>query len=272
MRLRILTALPLASLVVWLIGWAPFWAFLLALVVTVEIGLYEFFQASRHAGYKPWPVMGYVTGAALCLAQAIDVEHPSSLGLAVQVSFVLLTLCLGLLWTRDLKQFWGSVAVTVLGVFYVAFMLSWLVPIRFAEPVSGRRLIFLLFLVIWANDIFAYLGGRAFGRTLLFSRISPKKTVEGAAAGFVGSLLVAWGFSRWFWKGSDLKRVLVMAGLIAIVGQVGDLVESALKRGADLKDSGSILPGHGGLLDRIDSLLFGAPTLWLLIAVQGVMK
>ena len=76
-------------------------------------------------------------------------------------------------------------------------------------------------------------------------------------------VLVAWGFTHWFWQTGDQKTVILIAGLVAVAGQAGDLVESALKRAADLKDSGTILPGHGGLLDRIDSLLFGAPALWL---------
>ncbi len=271
MKLRILTALPLALIVVWLIGWAPPSIFLLALVVTVEIGLYEFFQISRHAGFKPWPVIGYVVGAAICLVQAVDLDYPSSLGLAVLVLLVLLTLSLAMLGTSDLKQYVGSVAVTVFGVFYVALMLSWLVPIRFADPVSGRRLTFLLFLVIWADDIFAYLAGRAVGRTMLFPRVSPKKTVEGSVAGLVGSLLVAWVIQHWFWKSADLKTVMLLAGLVAVAGQVGDLAESALKRGADVKDSGTLLPGHGGMLDRIDSLLFGAPVLWIGLGMKGLV-
>jgi phosphatidate cytidylyltransferase len=149
-------------------------------------------------------------------------------------------------------------------------------PLRFSEHklawATGRELVFLVFLVIWAGDIFAYLGGRAVGRTPLFPRVSPKKTAEGAVAGFAGSLLVAWVLVRWFWQTADLKTVMLWAAMIALAGQVGDLVESALKRGADLKDSGSILPGHGGLLDRIDSLLFGVPALWLALTLKEMLK
>jgi phosphatidate cytidylyltransferase len=124
-----------------------------------------------------------------------------------------------------------------------------------------------LFLVIWADDTCAYLVGRTMGRKMLFPSISPKKTLEGSVAGLVGSLLVAWGFARLFWQTASLKTVILLAGLVALFGQIGDLVESAMKRGANLKDSGSVLPGHGGLLDRVDSLLFGAPVLWLTLAV-----
>ena len=117
--------------------------------------------------------------------------------------------------------------------------------------------------MIWAGDICAYLVGRPFGRRPFFARISPRKTWEGALAGMTGSLVAAWAFAHWFWTTADVKKVILLAAWIAAAGQVGDLVESAIKRGANQKDSGALLPGHGGFLDRIDSLLFGAPALWL---------
>ncbi len=272
MKLRILTGLPLALIVAWLVLRGPQWLFMLALLVTVERGLYEFFAISRQAGITAFPVVGYVAGGVICLVQAVELRKPSGLGLAVLVLVVLVTLSLALRWTSDLKLYLGAASSTIFGILYVAFTLSWLVPLRFSDPESGRMLVFLLFLVIWAGDIFAFLAGCSIGRTPLFPRVSPKKTVEGAVAGFAGSLLVAWGFAGWFWKTADLKTVILLAGLIALAGQVGDLVESALKRGADLKDSGTILPGHGGLLDRIDSLLFGVPALWLALALKGLLK
>jgi phosphatidate cytidylyltransferase len=162
------------------------------------------------------------------------------------------------------------VATTIFGVLYVAFTLSWLLPLRFAEPATGQKWILLLFLVIWAGDICAFFIGRSLGRHLLSPRVSPKKTVEGALAGLAGSVLIAWAFAHWFWPAADLKTVLPLAALIAVTGQVGDLVESALKRGANLKDSAALLPGHGGMLDRIDSLLFGVPVLWVTLAIKDL--
>lgn len=272
MKLRVLTAVPLALIVVWLIGWSPQWLFLLALVATVELALYEYFRISRQAGLRAMPVFGYAAGAALCLAQFHELRQPGTLGFAVLTLTVLGALALALQATDNLKEYLGAAASTIFGVMYIALSLSWLVPIRFSEPATGRQLILLLFLVIWSGDIFAFFVGRAVGRTLMFPRVSPKKTVEGAVGGLAASLLAAWGFAHWFWRTADLKMVMLLAGLVAIAGQVGDLVESALKRGAGLKDSGSLLPGHGGLLDRIDSLLFGAPALWLGIVLWNLLK
>lgn len=265
---RILTALVLIPPVIYLLGWAPAWLFLIALVITVERALYEYFLISRQAGLGGFAAVGYVAAALLCLAQWAELRRPGALASAVLLLLLVLTLALALRRTPDLKQYLSGVASTVFGVLYVGFALSWLVPLRFAEPDSGRKAIFLLFLVVWAGDICAYFTGRALGRTLLFPRVSPKKTVEGAIGGLAGSLLAALGFARWFWQTADWKTVILLAGLIAVAGQLGDLAESAMKRGANLKDSGALLPGHGGLLDRIDSLLFGVPVLWLALTVK----
>ena len=183
---------------------------------------------------------------------------------------------LALISTPDLKLYLGSASSTIFGVIYVGGTLSCLVPLRFSRqslpPAPGREPVLFLFLVVWAGDMFAYFAGRSMGRTQLFERVSPKKTVEGAMGGFAGSLLIAWGFARWFWQTADVKTVMLLGVLVAVAGQTGDLVESALKRCGEVKDSGGLLPGHGGLLDRIDSLIFGAPALWLALALKDLWR
>jgi len=263
MKRRILTGLPLALVAVYLIVQGREWLFTLAVLATVIISLHEYFHISRGAGLGGWPWMGYLGAGLLCLLQYADLK-----GVALSESTLLLVLVLaipsaGLVAASDLKTYAGGLASTLLGVLYIGFAFSWIIPLRFADPGAGQFLIILLFLVVWAGDIFAYIVGRAVGRILMARTISPKKTVEGAIAGLAGGVLVAWGFSYWFWQTADQKTVILIAGVVAVAGQAGDLVESALKRAANLKDSGTILPGHGGLLDRIDSLLFAAPTLWL---------
>jgi phosphatidate cytidylyltransferase len=253
-------------------------------VATVELGLREFFSLIRHMGYKAFPEMGYAAGAALCVAQALPWGGSQTVAAFVLVLLVLLIPSLALPRSTDLHDYWIATAVTLFGILYVGFTLSCLVAVRFSQPplgapwltrggkaesAVGTRLLVLLFLVIWAGDICAYLVGRPLGRRPFFPRISPRKTVEGALAGLAGSLLAAWAFVHWFWKAADLKTVILMAGWVALAGQIGDLVESALKRAAKQKDSGTLLPGHGGFLDRIDSLIFGAPALWLALVVQG---
>lgn len=272
MKLRIITALPLALVVAGLIWWAPQWLFLLALVATVELSLYEYFEISRAAGLNAFPAVGYLAGGALCLAQTAEASKSGVLIFAVLLLAVFLATVLALGRGAGLKEYLGSAASTVFGILYLGFTLSWLTPLRFSQGSEGRTLTLFLFLVVWAGDVFALMVGRSMGRRLLVPRISPKKTVEGALGGLIGSLLVAWGCSLWFWQTADLKTVMLLAAIVAVAGQVGDLVESALKRSADLKDSGGLLPGHGGLLDRIDSLVFAVPALWLAVALQRLVK
>jgi phosphatidate cytidylyltransferase len=286
MKLRALTALVLIPPVLYLSVWSPGWLFLAVLLVVVERTVYEYFELSRAAGLGGYRWLGYVGSAALCLGQWAGVNSSRSSiaagamgeaasALVVAALIVPFGLTVALVWTRELRGYLSAACSTLFGIFYVGLTLSFLVPLRLSSAlvqqrgtaVPHRYLVLFLFMVIWAGDIFAYVVGRGVGRTLIFPHISPKKTLEGSLAGLAGSLLVAWALTRW-WQTSDLKTVMLLAGLVALAGQAGDLVESALKRSADIKDSGSLLPGHGGLLDRLDSLIFGAPVLWAALALK----
>jgi phosphatidate cytidylyltransferase len=284
MRLRVLTALVLIPPVLYLILWSPQWLFIAAVLIVVLRTEFEYFELSRAAGLSGFRWLGYAGCTALCLAQAVDLRGspPSATGVMILtltvlvIPFVLMT---ALALTRELHEYARDACSTLFGIFYIGLLLSWLVPLRFPSPmlaeaaasaIPPRQILLFLFLVNWAGDIFAYLVGRGLGRILLFPHISPKKTLEGSLGGLAGSLLVAWGLTLW-WKTSDWEAPLLLAGLVAIAGQMGDLVESALKRNADLKDSASLLPGHGGLLDRVDSLIFGAPVLWAALTIKGLL-
>jgi len=271
MKRRILTAIILGPAGLWIVGWAPQWLFLLALLAVAECGLAEYFRVARHAGFSLMPALGYGGAAALCLAQIAEVDWPASRGQAVPATLLLvlvLTLLLALRKPIELRDYFSATASTFLGVVYLGFMLCWLVPLRFAVA-DGQKLTILLFLVVAFSDIFAYLLGRWIGRTPLIPRISPGKTVEGSIAGFLGGVLVGFLYARFFWRTDSLKKAILWSALIAIAGQLGDLVESAMKRASDVKDSGALLPGHGGLLDRIDSLILAVPALWIAVALNG---
>jgi phosphatidate cytidylyltransferase len=284
---RTLTAILLIPPVIYLIGWSPKWLFLLAIVLGVTLALREYFALCRAMDIKVIPWMGYGAAAVICSAQGLPRNVNQSAVVFLVVAFLLLIPSLAMRPSLELKDYLGATSATIFGVLYIGLSLSCLAPIRFATrsfggdamlggqmshlPAlsPGSLLLLLLFMVIWAGDICAYLVGRPVGRTPFFARISPRKTWEGAVAGLAGSLLAAWAFAHWFWNSADLKTVLLLAGWMAVMGQVGDLVESAIKRGANQKDSGSLLPGHGGFLDRIDSLIFAAPALWLALFVLG---
>jgi phosphatidate cytidylyltransferase len=277
MKLRAVTALVLIPLGLYLIVWSPAWLFIAALLLVVEGSAYEYFQLSRHAGLGGFPWVGYAGSAALCLAQVADLRWPGDLVMILTVSSVLGALSVALISTGDLRQYFAAACSTLFCILYVGLTLSCLIPLRLSSSLQRQaspevppdKVLLFLFAVIWAGDIFAYLTGRWLGRKPIFPRISPKKTLEGSLGGLAGSLLTAGVLARWWSSETQgLKTVMLLAGIVAVAGQVGDLAESALKRSADVKDSGTLLPGHGGLLDRMDSLIFGAPALWVALALM----
>jgi phosphatidate cytidylyltransferase len=268
MKTRILTALLLFPPAIYLIGWSPLWLFVIAVLTLAGLSLHEYFALCRAGGFRVLATLGYAGAAAVCLAEAHAARGGSHLTFMVLLLVLLLVLSVALFQIHSLKDYLGAASATSLGVAYIGLPFAFLISIRFREVTSGFHWIFVLFVVIWAGDILAYFIGRTMGRHLLFPSVSPRKTWEGAVAGFAGSLLAAGAYTHWIWKRADLTVVLILAGLIAIAGQVGDLAESALKRGAGLKDSGSMLPGHGGMLDRVDALLFGSSVLWLALRLM----
>jgi phosphatidate cytidylyltransferase len=283
---RTLTAIFLIPPILYLVGWSPKWLFLLTLVLGVVLALREYFALCRAMEIKVFSGLGYAASILICGAQALP-RHVSDSGVVfLVVGFLLLISTLAMRPSVEFKDYLAATSATIFGILYIGLSLSCLMPIRFNSqsfggdalvgglswlpPLSGgARLLLLLFLAIWAGDICAYAVGRPFGKTPFFARISPRKTWEGALAGLAGSLLAAWAYAHWFWKSADLKTVMLLAAWIAVTGQIGDLVESAMKRGAKQKDSGTLLPGHGGFLDRIDSLIFAAPSLWLALFLIG---
>ncbi|MGH9326637.1 MAG: phosphatidate cytidylyltransferase [Terriglobia bacterium] len=275
-KTRVLTGIAIFFPAVYLIGWAPRWLFLIALIALVERGLYEYFLIARETRLKAFERLGYVAGLAICVVEWPDLYRRGVLELAVILVFMLLASVWALWMAPDFRSYTEGVAATFFGVFYVAFTLSCLFPLRFSDLgaglASGRQIVFFLFAVICVGDICAYFTGRALGRRLLFPRVSPKKTLEGALGGLAGSVVVGWAWAQLFWQTKAWEPVILLALCVAVAGQAGDFVESALKRGANIKDSGAILPGHGGLLDRVDSMLFGAPALWLVLIVRHFIR
>ncbi len=274
MKTRILTALLLFPPAIYLIGWSPLWLFLAAVILVAMLALREFFQICRLSGHKVYQAVGYTAVALQCVAAVLAVRRGGPVGsysFGVIAPLMVFAAPFGaLLQARESKHSDAAFATITLGIFYIGLPFSFLVFIRFMDPARGFHWIFLLFIVIWAGDIFAYFVGRTVGRHLLFPSVSPKKTWEGAVAGLVGSLLAATAYALWIWKSADVANVVVLAALIAVAGQVGDLAESAMKRAASMKDSGNILPGHGGILDRIDALLFGSAALWLALSLKDL--
>jgi len=244
--------------------------FVVIVAAALIFGLYEFYVLARKKDIKPDIAAGYLGGAALfTIFYFATPETPTQSRLDVQtIVLVLLALTIGTLVAATLRgapfdKMIASSGATILGVLYVVFLGGHLVALRtgFEEHLSAHLLSF-FFLVLMGSDTGAYYVGRAIGKHKLAPTISPGKTWEGVVGGVLAALALAAVAHFWFFRELPLKWALPLAAVMAALGIFGDLTESALKRGAGAKDAAKILPGHGGVLDRLDSLLFNAPLIY----------
>jgi len=292
---RVATAVVLIPIVLLLVLRAPvpFLAVVAAGVALLTV--YEFLKLTEKYGVQPFrkPTYFFVALLFALLASNRGNGKPLlsteilgiTLGFAAAIApFVFLSVAM----RRDqLSSGYPAAAASVFAFTYIAMPLGFLVQIR--QQWSGAFMVVFLLLTVWAGDIFAYFIGRSIGRHLMAARVSPKKTWEGAVASFLASILAG---TTWYHYAlpisSFLLRVhlieprdgifglqtpplwpaLLLSAAINVAAQLGDLAESLLKRGAGVKDSGALLPGHGGMLDRIDALLFAVPVLWYYAACR----
>ena len=181
---------------------------------------------------------------------------PAALAPAVAVLMLVRALGAG----EEFRTAVGQAAWTVLGVAYVGGLCSYASLLR--EGPDGRQLVYFGALTTWAGDIGAYYVGSRLGRRPLAPRVSPRKTMEGALGGIAAAALIAAAGSGWVWPRIPVATAIGVGAVLAVVGMLGDLAESAVKRAAGVKDSGALIPGHGGVLDRLDSLMFCVPALY----------
>ena len=240
------------------------WLFIMLAAAAMVLGLWEFYLLAKKLQLKPDPAAGYLAGAAI-VTIAVQ-KDPAVYVLLVQ--FVIIVLIAGTMIASTLRgapfeKMIGSVGATILGVLYIPFLGSHLIAIRTGfEPALSAHLLSFFFLVLMGADAGAYYTGRALGKHKLAPSISPGKTWEGVVGGILAALAMGALAHFWFFRELPLKFILPLAVAMTVVGIFGDLAESALKRGAGAKDAAKLLPGHGGLLDRLDSLLFNAPLIY----------
>lgn len=234
--------------------------------ITAAITCWEFYRLMRSDAKLPNQVIG--VPFALLLPVCALANPVYLIGL-----IFLLLMFLGIWYVSNLRVRITDVAVTLFGVLYTSLMLCAIVMIRAADlPGWGPAILTIGVMVsVWVNDSFAYLVGSRFGRHPLVPKISPKKSWEGLAGGIVGSV-VAWLVLALIPATHVTWQVALVAGVACgVVGVIGDLVESRIKRGAGVKDSGNLIPGHGGLLDRSDSMLFVAIAAYFILHLMGVI-
>lgn len=237
--------------------------FLLLVDMIIFLGLREFYILMKAKGYRPFEPLGYFCALAIS-------AYAWRQGVAVPLILTgsLLLIMIREVFRKDMSRSLGHMAVTVFGIMYVGWLGSHLVMLRQLPAAVGvadnigARLVFLAALLTWATDTAAYLFGVAFGKHKLIPRISPNKTIEGGVGGLVGAALVGWIATRTFTPFLTPLAGVLLGLVVGFVAQLGDLVESLIKRDAGIKDSAELIPGHGGVLDRFDSLLFTVPVLY----------
>jgi phosphatidate cytidylyltransferase len=255
LKQRLLVAVVGVPLALLVIIWGGY-AFLAFALFIALFGLHEYYTMIRP--YRPNLLLGYVAGAGTLVA----VYFAGLSGLAGGLAATLVLLVVWSLRAGPGDHLTGRMGVTAFGLVWVVMGTSYLVMLRALE--HGVALLLLAVGVTWFNDTFAYAVGRLVGRHRLAPRISPNKTIEGAIGGLVGSVLFAIGVKIYNPEWLSLRDAVILGVAVGVAGQLGDLLESAVKRDLRVKDSGRILPGHGGVLDRFDSIfLAGVVTYWV---------
>lgn len=253
---RAASAAVLLPVLVWVVLAAPAWVFPLVVVAAAARAAWELGRMLEHAGRPVHKRLGVLAGVVVTASFAAPLEPP--VGDAVTALAIAAVLSAPL-WTREAPAT-ERTAHTLLAVVYVNWLLGYAILLH-ALPIGAALVLFLVG-VTWIGETAAYLVGSTAGRRRLAPVISPGKTVEGAVAQVVASVAAAGVLGAWLLPGCTMAWALAAGVLLGVVGQVGDLAESAIKRSVSLKDTGALIPGHGGILDRIDSLLFNAPALY----------
>jgi phosphatidate cytidylyltransferase len=263
---RIYTVLVLAPLLYAVIRYLPPLVFSSVVALAGALALFEFYRLCFNVRSHAWLIgIGLAGFAAVILGAHWPVIIVPSL-LATLIGII----SVPLFSRAPLEQSLRDGAMTLFGVLYLGLTLGPLSMTRLLP--LGEWLIFFLLLVTWASDTGAYYVGTLYGRHRLAPTISPKKTYEGLVGGLIGAIIAAYVIRWWFLPELSGLDCLVLGTLLTLTGLWGDLTESAMKRSVGIKDSGGILPGHGGMLDRLDSLLFTAPAFYYYITLVSRLR
>jgi phosphatidate cytidylyltransferase len=259
MFLRIISALVLIPLTLVMVFAAPPQYYLVALGIVGSLCLREYFQIMQRMEWRGQPWFGYAAFWILLVGFWVQ-----WLPISLLCAILLMAAFLAAMWRpgpiRDRVQ---GLMVNLLGISYFALFLYSIFAVRFAFGLRiGLEWTLIVLVVVWSGDTAALFAGRSFGRTPFAPLLSPKKTNEGAAAGLAAGLLVAVLLRQVYFLDIPRRHIIAVALLVGIFGQLGDLAESMIKRAAEVKESSHLIPGHGGILDRVDSLLFAFPVLY----------
>ena len=267
MKTRIISAIIMLPLLL-LVYFGGIWLKMAVVIVSV-IGLHEFYKGFEAEGVKPCLPIGIGAVILLHIFHTLNTNGDISVDPAVlyMLWFFMVTAASMIYGFKVEERKTEDMAATVLGICYVPFFFHFAVLID--ECDYAHNYIWLVFIIAFCTDIFAYFAGRALGKHKLCPKLSPKKTVEGAVGGVIGALAFSLLFGHFFLEEGHTFNIgfILMVLIGSVVSQLGDLSASAFKRQMGIKDYGTLIPGHGGILDRFDSVLFVAPYLYFYIAI-----
>jgi len=251
----------------------------LAVSILALIGLYEFYNAITYAGYRPVKWIGYLSCVPLFLLGLddflnIQAAFNSAIFLSLFIFIIVVLLFITVIFNSS-RCNPADIAFTVLGIMYIPFFSSFIILIRNLE--NGIFLIWLIFLSAWATDTFAYFIGIKFGKRKITPVVSPNKTLEGSIAGTTACIIAILIYGLFLIERGHVTYLPlygygILGAISSIMAQIGDLAASSVKRYAKIKDYGKIMPGHGGVMDRVDSVLFAAPVVYFYISLIFLPK
>lgn len=240
-----------------LVRYLPPYAFFILILFSIVVGLYEFYRMLSKDGIKPMKTAGILLGGVSAFLFYMGDLSLANLFLPSSV-FLVVVGCLMI--KRDIKTAFIDIAITFFGIFFIAWLMGHQILLRNLK--NGDDLILFLYATIWIGDTGAYYVGSKLGRHRLAPVVSSRKSWEGAVGGLLAGICGAFISSILFLPGLNYKDCLALGTGLSILGQLGDLSESMFKRGAEVKDSSLFIPGHGGMLDRMDSFLYTSPALY----------
>ncbi|UCD71255.1 MAG: phosphatidate cytidylyltransferase [Syntrophobacterales bacterium] len=264
LKKRALTAAITIPAVLLLIGYGPEPTLFIMVLIAVTLGLHEFYSLVLPENIRHERTIGIILG--IVLVSLIYFGDASLLLASLGFGIIFLSTTY-MLKSRDLGLAISKIALTLFGIIYIALLLSYVTLID--KTALGKQWVFFLVATVWAADISGFFVGSLVGKHKLYPKVSPNKTIEGLVGGVIGATAIALVYRKLFLSDLDVSECIFLGSSLTLFGQMGDLTESMIKRSAHVKDSSGLIPGHGGMLDRLDSFLFSAPFLYYYISWGG---
>jgi phosphatidate cytidylyltransferase len=259
---RVVTTIIGISLAFLTIFWKGFPFFIIIIIIAL-LGLKELFSIAHKRGYRPSYILGSILTLYFIIVTVYDIYCLDYYIKNIIITLAIIIILILQLFKKDYSKVLAEISIIIFGSIYLGYLLSFVLKVK--DLPNGNYFLISLLILTWVNDIGAYLIGTKFGKNKLFPKISPKKTIEGSIGGVI--FCIAGTFALKNWLNLTFNELLSLGLIIAIIAQLGDLFESVLKRGSGIKDSGTLIPGQGGILDCIDSLIFTAPVFYYYITL-----